>query len=69
MTTSIDATDALGYAVYLKTDADSAGGDNWYWYERIGEDVVADGMGDSGTAKSICVGCHASSRCSRAPAS
>lgn len=55
---SIDETDPLGYAVYLKTDEDSAGGDNWYWYERIGDDIIADGMGDSGTAKSICVSCH-----------
>jgi hypothetical protein len=56
-----------GYAVYVKTAADSAGGANWYWYERLplesapaGLDngVVADGMGDEGAAKSICVGCH-----------
>ena len=44
----------------LKLDDDSADGANWYWYERIeGSGVVADGTGDSGTAKSICVGCHA----------
>jgi hypothetical protein len=64
---SADATKPVGYAVYLKTTADSAAGTNWYWYERVPLDsaaphdadgVVADGMGDSGTAKSICVGCH-----------
>jgi len=33
-----------GYAVYLKSNADSAGGNNWYWYERIGSGVVADGL-------------------------
>lgn len=58
----------VGYAVYLKADADSAGGANWYWYERVPLDhpaphdkdgVVADGMGDDGPAKTICVGCHA----------
>jgi hypothetical protein len=59
----------IGYAVYLKTEADSAGGANWYWYEVVPSDhpaappdasgVVADGMGDSGPAKTICVGCHA----------
>jgi len=58
----------VGYAVYLKTDGESAGGDNWYWYEIVPLDspaphdnsgVVADGMGNSGPAKSICVGCHA----------
>jgi hypothetical protein len=63
-----DDAEPIGYAVYLKTESDSAGGDNWYWYERVPLDhsaphddqgVVADGMGDSGPAKSICVGCHA----------
>ncbi len=48
----------IGVAVYLKLDSDSAGGDNWYWYERIESDVIADGNGDSGPAKEICVGCH-----------
>jgi hypothetical protein len=57
----------VGYAVYLKTKADSAGGDNWYWYERVpldaaaphdSEGVVADSLGDEGPAKAICVGCH-----------
>jgi len=58
----------VGYAVYLKTADDSAGGNNWYWYEIVPLDsaaspgangVVADGMGNAGPAKSICVGCHA----------
>lgn len=62
----------VGYAVYLKTSADSAGGANWYWYERVPSDspvphdangVVADGFGAPGDetnpAYSICVGCHA----------
>jgi hypothetical protein len=64
------ATDAtpIGYAVYLKLEADSAAGANWYWYERVPLDseaphddngVVADGTGASGPAKTICVGCHA----------
>ncbi|HEU0029761.1 MAG TPA: cytochrome P460 family protein [Kofleriaceae bacterium] len=49
----------IGYAVYLKLDADSANGANWYWYERMGQMVFADGRGNEGTAKSLCVGCHA----------
>ena len=58
----------VGYAVYLKTADDSAGGNNWYWYEIVPLDsaaphdtngIVADGMGNAGPAKSICVGCHA----------
>jgi len=57
----------VGYAVYLKTAADSAAGANWYWYEKVpltsaaphdANGVVADGMGSDGTPKSICVGCH-----------
>ena len=64
---SADAKKPVGYAVYLKTKADSAAGANWYWYERVPLDsaaphdskgVVADGMGDDGPEKSICVGCH-----------
>jgi hypothetical protein len=65
--TSVTDTTPVGYAVYLKTAADSAAGANWYWYERVPLDsmaphdangVVADGTGGSGTANSICVGCH-----------
>jgi len=57
----------VGYAVYVKTAADSAAGANWYWYERVPSDspaphdaagVVADGPGSSGPAQQICVGCH-----------
>jgi len=57
--TSTSDTTPVGYAVYLKTQADSADGANWYWYERVpNTGVVADGLGNAGTAKSICVGCH-----------
>jgi cytochrome c553 len=61
-------TTPVGYAVYLKTQADSAGGANWYWYERVplsssaphdANGVVADGLGSAGAAMTICVGCHA----------
>ena len=63
------STTPVGYAVYLKTGADSANGSNWYWYERLPVDstaaphdangLVADGMGGSGPAMAICVSCHA----------
>jgi hypothetical protein len=65
---SMTATTPVGFAVYLKTDASSAEGANWYWYERVPTDsqaphdangVVADGKGGSGSAMTICVGCHA----------
>ncbi len=64
---SATATTPVGYAYYLKTSADSGGGGNWYWYERVPQNseaphdakgVVADGLGTGGTALSICVGCH-----------
>lgn len=66
--TQPDDEQPAGYAVYLKTNADSAKGANWYWYERLPDEtaamlkidpVVADGMGDSGGAKEVCVACHA----------
>lgn len=66
--TSAADTTPKGYAVALKIDDDSASGAGWYWYEilRIDRDdlddtssVVADGPGDAGGAKSICIGCHA----------
>ncbi len=66
------ATDTVpvGYAVYVKTKADSANGASWYFYERVPTSglqsgaphddagVVADGLGSSGTPLSICVSCH-----------
>lgn len=64
---ALDDKEPIGYAVYLKTDDDSAGGANWYWYESIPADskqpggarrVVADGLGKAGAAKDICVNCH-----------
>jgi hypothetical protein len=67
--TSEETSEPMGYSVYVKTQRDSANGANWYWYERLPDAVaaeamiedtlVADGMGDSGNAKNICVACHA----------
>ena len=63
-----DDSKLVGYAVAVKVQAASKGGDAWYWYERVPLDsaaphdksgVVADGLGSAGAAKSICVGCHA----------
>jgi cytochrome c553 len=65
---SLTDTTPVGYAVYLKTQANSAAGANWYFYERVplsstaphdANGVVADGLGGTGTAMSICVACHA----------
>ena len=55
-----------GFGVKIADTSDS--GANWYWYERVplssmaprdSHGVVADGLGSSGAAQSICVGCHA----------
>ena len=63
----LTSTTPIGFAVYLKLEDDSAGGSNWYWYERVPLDseaphdangVVADGNGSGGAARDICVGCH-----------
>ncbi len=43
-----------GYAVAIKLEADSAGGDGWYWFENLGGTIYADGAGVS-----LCTGCHA----------
>ena len=52
-----DASKLVGYAVGVKIKAKSAGGDAWYWYERVPLDsgaphdrngVVADGLGSAG---------------------
>lgn len=49
-----DGTTISGYAVTVKATNGTSGGD-WYWYERIGNNVVADGTGVGG-----CTGCHGS---------
>lgn len=47
----------VGYAYYLKIQAESADGNGWYYYEKNPEikpdTLVADGVGVDG-----CVGCH-----------
>ncbi len=43
----------LGWAVEVKTQADSADGDGWYWYEKFNDQMFADGEGAS-----LCTDCH-----------
>ncbi len=59
-------TNIEGYAVYRHVAAGTTG-DTWFWYERVplsslaphdDAGVVANGLGGSGPAKDICVGCH-----------
>lgn len=56
----------VGYAVSRHVSAGTTGG-TWYWYERVPLDspvphdangVVVSGLGDSGVALDVCVGCH-----------
>jgi hypothetical protein len=62
---SDDDTMMIGIAVARHTRA-GAGGDTWYWYERVDADspiphddrgIAANGWGDEGDAVK-CVGCH-----------
>jgi hypothetical protein len=57
--TSTTATTPGGYAVYLKTEADSANGANWYYYGSLtAGGTPVDGMGTDATVMSACTGCH-----------
>ena len=52
-----DGATITGYSMYRKLKA--GGGEAWYWYEELAGSNVANDTGDLGTAKSVCVGCHA----------
>ena len=49
-------TEVRGWAVMIKVEENSDGGNGWYWYERFGNSVFADGQGVRG-----CTGCHSTS--------
>lgn len=59
-----DDNDALvGFAIYRKAEAVTAAtgnndGANWYWYEKLSGDVLADGRGNAGVPLTVCVDCH-----------
>jgi len=56
---AVTDTAPSGYSVYVKTSADSGGGANWYYYEKVPTgQYYADGFGSSGDAKQFCVSCH-----------
>lgn len=63
----------VGYAVYLKV-REGTDGSNWFWFETVRpgfvlnppvptdpDGTVAEGFGDRGAARTICVDCHARS--------
>jgi hypothetical protein len=47
----------LGWAVFVKTQADSAGGNGFYWYE-IYDTVDPSGPVADGNGVGLCSGCH-----------
>lgn len=50
-----------GWAVSVKIEDDSAGGEGWYWYEVFSTAADAEPAVD-GTGVDGCTGCHASGR-------
>ena len=46
-----------GWAVMVKTQADSAGGQGWFWYETTNVDDSSDIVA-SGNGVPLCFGCH-----------
>lgn len=52
-----DGATLSGWAVELKTDADSAGGQGWYWYENYST-TDPSGPVAAGNGKSLCFNCH-----------
>ncbi len=48
-----DMVTPIGWSVYVKTQADSDGGNGWYWYDYQNGAVNMEGQGLGG-----CVGCH-----------
>jgi hypothetical protein len=47
-----------GWAVSVKTQAESADGDGWYWYETFSTADNASAVAD-GNGVGLCTGCHA----------
>ncbi|MEZ4382342.1 MAG: hypothetical protein R3A79_13405 [Nannocystaceae bacterium] len=43
----------IGWAVEIKVQADSDGGDGWYWYEKINQSEYGGALG-----LGLCTGCH-----------
>lgn len=50
-----------GWAVSVKTDADSAGGKGWYWYEILGT-TAAGRVVAKANGVPLCFGCHTPGR-------
>ncbi len=55
---SADGSELVGWAVMVKTQADSAGGQGWFWYETTNTEDSRDVVG-AGNGLPLCFGCHA----------
>lgn len=51
--------EVTGWAVGVKTEADSRGGAGWYWYEAFSTDETPSSTIE-GQGKPLCAGCHTS---------
>jgi hypothetical protein len=52
-----NGTKLLGWAVFVKTQADSAGGNGFYWYENYSTTDASNPVAD-GNGVGLCSGCH-----------
>lgn len=52
-----DGEAVLGWSVAIKTEADSGGGSNWYWYEIFRNKIIKDSQGAL-----LCRSCHFTGR-------
>jgi hypothetical protein len=58
-----DGVTLEGWAVAVKTQDDSAGGNGWFWLEFVSTtDPTVLGGGQAGNGVPLCTGCHASGR-------
>jgi hypothetical protein len=54
---SKDGKTVQGYAVALKTEEESAGGNGWFWYE-VTSVTDSSAIVANGTGVPLCYGCH-----------
>ena len=58
-----DGKTLMGWAVMVKTQEDTDGGNGWFWYEVVSTtDPTKLGGGQAGNGVPLCTGCHASGR-------
>ena len=53
-----EAGELQGWAVSVKTQDDSAGGNGWFWYE-VTSTTDANALVANGNGVPLCFGCHA----------